>query len=309
MNFVGEQLNNAEHLANQRFQQHGPQVSAGIHEAMRRVDNAVQSANGLGEARGLDGILGGVQQILNHLIGGTQAEGGMPPTPQATSNMNAPESRNTSTQATPAQPTSTDEPQSNEEEPMSAYDRMMARNRSQGMALGNAFGQITARRAARLNPDREAETDAQEVVLAPQVPPQSQSQPFQLAPAPAPVPSTSNPSPAAISEEIRRTNEMLANSWMNRLQEMGHQSQPSPYGRKMQQQTQPQPPQDSPVDSTAAAAATSPAVEPAVAPATRSVEDTNEALGNAFEEMLARMRGGGNGSNSQAYGKGKGKDF
>lgn len=315
--FLAEQLNRAEQVANQ----HGPQVAAGVQEALRRVDSAVQSANhlGSGQVRGLDGILGGVQQILNTLIGGGNGNGGISQ-PQSTTSQQAPTasqsqaaSSGSSTTATSTTVPLTAETATYEEarpEPMSDFDRMMARNRSQGMALGQAFGDITARRAARLNPNRqneEWEAKAEERI-------QTLSSPSLNNPTSNPVHSSSSPPsstttqiPIQISESVQRTNQMLNDSWMQRLQQMGHQSQPKPYGTRRgygsgnQQNVDPtttssssqsQASNSNDIANQTAEAVAAVADEPSSQP--QSVEETNKTLENAFEEMLAKMRGGNN---------------
>lgn len=132
-------------------------------------------------------------------------------------------------QETSAPGTVAEERLQGEEEPMSAYERVMARSRMQGEGLNHFFGTVMARRAGH-------STEVQEAAPAPET---AAAAPDILEPDSTAEEATVEEEPVVLTqrqprskEEINGTNSFLENAWQEKLKAMGHGSSGgSPYAR------------------------------------------------------------------------------
>jgi hypothetical protein len=139
------------------------------------------------------------------------------------------ESQQQAMQEISAPSTVTEERRQDEEEPMSAYERVMARSRMQGEGLNHFFGTVMARRAGHSTDTEEAMPAPEASVPAPNVvEPDSTVEEAPVEEEAVLVPQRQQRS----KEEITGTNSFLENAWQEKLKAMGHGSSGgSPYAR------------------------------------------------------------------------------
>ena len=121
----------------------------------------------------------------------------------------------------PQATTGNDEARDEEPKEMTAFERMMARSRAHGEALNHTFGTLQARRAGNAPTPRKEEVQQQTA-------PVDESASHTISHDSAPQPREGS---KGSDDKVDRQNEYLADRWLERLQQMGHGGQSSPYAR------------------------------------------------------------------------------
>lgn len=227
-----------ERVKDSVLQAFGQRVPQNGTEAAHRVLDTLENIIGLvGPVSGAAADTQRAQQATS----GNAAPAGMASTAAARPTETEGGSSQTHREEAAAQPLPSAQPVSDQQPQMTDFERLMARSRAQGEALNAFFGNVTQRRAERLNPgsgsrsnelgsdNNSTDTPPSEPLRESEIPVASRpdssyasATPTSAYSIPSAAVSTST-STSSVPDAVRAQNDHLASLWEKRLQQMGHE--------------------------------------------------------------------------------------